>query len=519
MRRRFTDAALVLLLAAPFLAGCGKQEGERPFTVLVPVEANTLDPHFATSTIEWTILMNVMEPLIARSDGMREAPALAESWEVDGTKKVWTFRLRKGVKFQNGESFDARAVKYTFERMRDRSLRARTTVPNRIALDKVEEVDAHTVRIHTKTPIAIVPAWLVNAFILPPKYYSSTPPKEVLGKPMGTGPYRMTEWVKDSFIRMEAHEGWWGGKPRIRTVVWRPVPEASARVAELESGGADLITAISADQANLIARRKEGFQTFSIQGGRRVYIGIRTDWDAFGDARVRQAMNYAVNFELVAKQFLLGHGSRMATVVCPPNGNPQVKPYPYDPAKARALLAAAGLKDSDGDGILESNGRPLRLKLDVPVARYLQGMEIAEAAAADLRAVGIHVEVQPLEWSVFLSNRRKKALSPLYLHGFSSAFNAETDLGALRPALFANMTGWKNAEFVEGFNRLRQTFDEEERKRISDRLQELVHKEAPWIFLWNQYDFFAGSSRVEWKPRPDERIYLPAVSVKEKPAK
>ena len=519
MRRRKFAAALVFLLAVPALAGCGKQEGERPVTVLVPVEANTLDPHFATSTIEWTILMNVMEPLVARGDDMHEAPGLAERWEVDGTKKVWTFHLRKGVKFQNGEPLDARAVKYTFERMLDKTLRTRTTVPNRIALEKVEEVDAHTVRIHTRTPIAIVPSWLVNAFILPPKHYSSTPAKEVLAKPVGTGPYRLTEWMKDSFIRMEANKEWWGGKPQIPAVVWRPVPEASARVAELEAGGADLITGITADQANLIARKKEGFKTFSIQGGRRVYIGIRTDWDVFGDARVRRAMNYAVNFELIAKQFLLGHGTRMVTVVCPPHGNPRVKPYPYDPAKAKALLAEAGLKDADGDGVLEANGRPLRLKLDVPVARYLQGMEIAEAAAADLRAVGIHVEVQPLEWSVFLSNRRKKALSPLYFHGFSSAFNPETDLGVLRPSLFANMTGWKNAEFVEGYRRLSQAFGEEERKQISHRLQDLIHQEAPWIFLWNQHDFFAGSPRIDWKPRPDERIYLPAIRMVEKQAK
>jgi len=520
MPKRFLPAALLALGAAVALSGCGAKSGERPLTILISVEANTLDPHFATSTIEWTILMNVLEPLVARADDMRVTPALAERWEVDASRKVWTFHLRKGVKFTNGEPLDARAVRYTFERMRDKKLRPRSTVPGRIALDRVEEVDAHTVRLHTRTPIAIVPVWLVNAFILPPKHYSATPPKEVLSQPVGTGPYKLTEWVKDSHIRMEANGDWWGGKPKIPTVVWRPVPETSARLAELETGGADLITNITGDQAKVLDGKKPGFQSFNVQGGRRIYIGIRTDWGPFGDKRVRQAMNHAVNFEVVIQKFLHGHGARMASVVLPPNNNPGVSSYKFDPAKAKALLAEAGLKDADGDGVLEANGRPLRIKMDVPVARYLQGTELAEAAAADLRAVGIHVEVQPLEWSVFLSNRRKKTLSPLYLHGFSSAFNEETDLGVLRPSLFANLTAWKHPQFVASYRDLRTAFDAETRKKLSYGLQALVREEAPWIFLWNQYDFFAGSARIEWKPRPDERIFIPAIQMKEaKPVK
>lgn len=519
MSKRRTFAALTALWAALSLGGCGKSDANRPLTILVSVEANTLDPHFATSTIEWTILMNVQEPLVARADDMGGVPALAERWEVDASQKVWTFHLRKGVKFTNGEPLDARAVKYTFERMRDKKLRTRITVPGRIALERVEEVDAHTVRLHTRTPIAIVPVWLVNAFILPPKYYAAAPLKEVLSKPVGTGPYKVAEWVKDSHIRMEANGEWWKGRPKIPAVVWRPVPEASARLAELETGEADLITNITADQAKVLEGKKAGFKNFKVQGGRRVYVGIRTDWGVFGDPRVRRAMNHAVNFELIARKFLLGHGARMASVVLPPNANPEVKPYPYDPAKAKALLAEAGLKDTDGDGVLEAGGRPLRIKMDVPAARYLQGLEMAEAVAADLRAVGIHVGVQPLEWSVFLSNRRKKTLSPLYLHGFSSAFNEETDLGVLRPSLFANLTAWNHPQFVASYRDLRTTFDAEARKKLSYGLQALIHEEAPWIFLWNQYDFFAGSSRVEWKPRPDERIFVPAIQMKEaKPA-
>ena len=512
MKRLLLGGMCLLLLG---LAACGREAKKGPFTVLLSVEANTLDPHFATATIEWSILMNMFDPLIERRDDMRLAPALAERWEVDKTKKVWTFHLRKGVKFHNGEPFDSESVRYTFERMRDKKLKPRITVYRRIFLDRIEKVDSHTVKIHTRRPVATLPVWMVNAFMLPPKYYSSTSPKELLKKPVGTGPYKLVKWIKDDRIEMEANKGWWRGEPAINEVVWRPVSEASARIGELETGGADVIVNISPDQSKTILAREEGLQLKGARGGRRIYLGIRTDHGVLGDARVRRALNHAVDFGAIVKNVFLGHGSRMRSIVNAPNADPNMKAYAYDPQKAKALLAEAGLKDTNGDGVLEVNGETFELKLEVPASRYLKGKEMSEFIAAYFRAVGVRVEVIPLEWSVFLARRRKKTLAPLYFHGFSSAFNEELDLGVLRPNLFANLTAWKNREFVENYKKLGQAFDPDERRRISYRMQRIVHEESPWVFLWNQYDFFGLSARTQWTPRPDERIYLPAIRLKE----
>jgi peptide/nickel transport system substrate-binding protein len=147
--------------------------------------------------------------------------------------------------------------------------------------------------------------------------------------------------------------------------------------------------------------------------------------------------------------------------------------------------------------------------------RYLKGKEISEAVAANLRKIGIDMEIIPLEWSVFLAKRRKKELEALYYHGFSSAFEPELDLGVLRPTLFANLTAWKNLEYIEGYKRMRYTFDLGERKALSFRLQRIIHEEAPWVFLWAQKDFYGLNDRIRWIPRPDERIYLPSVEFKE----
>ena len=512
MKRLLLGGICLLLLG---LAACGREAKKGPFTVLLSVEANTLDPHFATATIEWSILMNMFDPLIERRDDMRLAPALAERWEVDETKKIWTFHLRKGVKFHNGEPFDSESVRYTFERMRDKKLKPRITVYRRIFLDRIEKVDSHTVKIHTRRPVATLPVWMVNAFMLPPKYYSSTSPKELLKKPVGTGPYKLVKWIKDDRIEMEANKGWWRGKPAIDEVVWRPVSEASARIGELETGGADVIVNISPDQSKTILAREEGLQLKGARGGRRIYLGIRTDHGVLGDPRVRRALNHAIDFGAIVKNVFLGHGSRMRSIVNAPNADPNMKAYAYDPQKAKALLTEAGLKDTNGDGVLEANGIPFELKLEVPASRYLKGKEMSEFIAAYFRAVGVRVEVIPLEWSVFLARRRKKTLAPLYFHGFSSAFNEELDLGVLRPNLFANLTAWRNREFVENYKKLGQAFDPDERRRISYRMQRIVHEESPWVFLWNQYDFFGLSARTQWNPRPDERIYLPAIRLKE----
>ncbi len=512
MKRALLCGFCLLLVA---LTACGREAKKGPFTVILSVEANTLDPHFATATIEWSILMNMFDPLIERRGDMTLGPALAERWEVDETKKVWTFHLRKGVKFHNGEPFDAESVRYTFDRMRDKKLKPRITVYRRIFLDRIEKVDSHTVKIHTKRPVATLPVWMVNAFMLPPRYYSSTPPKELLKKPVGTGPYKLVKWIKDDRIEMAANKGWWRGKPAIKKVFWRPVAEASARIAELETGGADIIMNISPDQSKTILARGEGLQLKGTRGGRRIYLGIRTDHGVLGDVRIRRALNHAIDFEAIAKNVFLGHGSRMRSIVNPPNAAPDMKAYAYDPRKAKALLAEAGLKDTNGDGVLEMNGKPFEIQLEVPASRYLKGKEISEFLAAYFRTVGVHVEVIPLEWSVFLARRRKKTLAPLYFHGFSSAFNEELDLGVLRPNLFANLTAWRNREFIRNYKKLGQTFDPAERRRISYRMQRIVRADSPWVFLWNQYDFFGLSARTQWTPRPDERIYLPTIRLKE----
>lgn len=505
---------VILLLAGVFLplallnTPAIGASSPKPVAVLIGVDANKLDPQFYTSGIELSLLLNIFDSLVFRNWKMEIEPALATSWSVSEDRLAWTFRLRKGVKFQNGEPFNARAVKFTFDRMLDPKVGATLTVPKRISLKRTEILDDYTVRIHTKQPVPNMLPWLVNAYILPPGHYSRLSPRQVTRRPVGTGPYRLARWMKDDHIRMEAFEGYWRGAPEVKTVIWRPVPEASARVAELETGGADIIVNVPPEQADII-RRAEGARLAAIQGGRRVHLGIRCDRWPFGDKRVRQALNYAVNFEAISRFLLGGLGEKMATIVNPPFNHPGLRAYPYDPERAKELLREAGLRDSDGDGYIDREGKPFKVRLDTPVGRYLKDKEMAQAIAADFKRIGLYVEVVPLEWAVYTAKRyRERNPDPLFLLGFGSGFNGEADVGILHHKLFANLTRWYNEEFEQKYARLRTTFNPIERVRLIHELQEIIHEEAPWVFLWMQYDLYGVSRRIAWQPRPDQRIYL-----------
>ncbi|MFQ6110959.1 MAG: ABC transporter substrate-binding protein [Nitrospinota bacterium] len=514
VRRRGTASgalALLVLLAASLgmNSGCGllsQREGE--VAVLIGVDANKLDPQFYSSTVELSLIQNIFDALLFRNDKMGLDPALARSWKVSPDGRTWTFFLRRGVRFHNGEPFNARAVKFTFERMMDEEVGATTTIARRIELERVEVVDEFTVRLHTRRPVATTLTYLANAFILEPKHYTSFTPRRTSRRPVGTGPYRLKEWIKDDHLILEAFKDYWRGEPKLKKVLVRPVPEGSSRVAELETGGADIIVNVPLDLAPDV-QKAEGARLMAVQGGRRIFIGIRSDVEPFGDRRVRQALNYAVNFEAISRHLLLGLGSRMATIVNPPHENKNLKPYRYDPQKAKRLFHEAGLRDSDGDGYFDEDGKRYEFLLDTPSGRYLRDKDIAVAVASDLRKVGLYVRANPLDWSVYTAKRHRRGeVSPLYLLGFSSAFSGITDLAVLDRNLQANLTRWENAEFQKGFEELQRILDPERQRDLLDHLQEIVMEEAPWIFLWKQYDLYGVSRRIDWRPRADERIYL-----------
>src|SRR5262245_40985970 len=303
-------------------------------------EPNTFDPHLTVGRNTQIFIVNVYDGLTARDAQGNLVPALAESWKrLNPT--TWQFALRKGVKFHNGDEFNADAVKFTLDRAIHPETRA-TIISELSTIARVDIVDANTVNVVTKAPDFLLPVRLGELFglMLSPKHTIATGKEAIATKPNGTGPFKLVSWTKNESMVLEANEGYWRGAPKVKRIVVRPILEDAARIAALQAGEVDLIAPVPhARIAEL--RRNDKLVIKTIAAPRIFHVTIDVRKPPFDNVKVRQALNHAVDVNAILKGLYFGHGTRLATVV-DKNAlgyDPSVQPYPYDPNKAKALLA------------------------------------------------------------------------------------------------------------------------------------------------------------------------------------
>ena len=471
----------------------------------------TMDPHLVEQIYGDIVITNVFDFLVKRlyKDGrIQYFPMLATSWEAIN-ETTWVFNLRKGVKFHNGEDFNAEAVKYTIDRILDPATKA-TKRHHLTIIDRVDILDPYTVKIITKAPSPLI---ITNfAAILPivaPKYYKEKGAAYVATHSMGTGPFKFVRWVEDEELVLEANENYWDGPPNIRTLSFKSIPEDSTRAAALIGGDIDIAKDIPAHLIPMVNKSKKA-KVISCPSA--VCINIYLDTLTKGplqDKRVRQALNYGVDKEAIIKHILEGHGTPLGNPNITPfhfGYNPSLKPYPYNPEKSKALLKEAGY----GDG--------LTLVLNTPSGRYVKDKEIAEAIAGQLSKVGVKVEVRVHEWG----NYTKLLYStegggPMFMMGWAGTYDAD---GSLSKPLHCGKTLslWCNQEFDSYLDKARVTMDPKEREKIYHNALRLAHEEAPLIPLYYGVDTYGMSNRVQnWEPTPDvhKTLYMHKTLVKD----
>ncbi len=419
---------------------------------------------------------------------------------------TWQFKLRKGVKFWDGEAFNAETIKFVIERGLDPQFKWTGNTPGyvytSIGMLGADVVDEYTVNIKLNGFQPDAPGYISEIYIHSIKWYKDNPLEKVANNPMSSGPYKVKEWVKDDHITLERWDDYWGPKPMIKTIVFRPIPEASTRVAELLAGSVHVITNVPPDQAPQL-EKSDIARLETVTGGRRIYIGFEQKCDAPGckevkDVRVRQALNYAVDMDTILNKLFYGKGAREGGMVNPPHKSADIKPYPYDPDKAKKLLTEAGYPSG------------FKLTLATPNGRYQKDKDLALAVAADLAKVGVQAEVVPYEWTAYVKMIRAKELPAMYLIGSgSSFFSAWYDLSDFNtPAAGPNYGNWQNDEWDKLVKQLGETYDDAGRKKITDRLQMIVHDDAPMIFIYMQVDWYGVSKKLDWKPRSDEFMHF-----------
>jgi len=510
---------LGLLLEIGFvlwLLGCGPAATPAPppeakIIVAYGIAPLTMDPQMHMNTATESILRNMFETLTVRSADMKTLePGLAVSWQ-QLSETTWQFKLRQGVKFHNGEEFNAEAVKFSIERVLDPKQKA--PLSSLVApISKVEVIDTYTVNVSTAKPDPLLPGRFAGyaTNIVPPKYVKEKGDQYIAANPVGTGPYKFVSWVKDGDLVLEANPNYWGPPPKIKKVIIRPIPENATRVAALKTGEADII--VNVPPADIEGIKQSGkADILTVPSGRIMHIMINALDGPTANVKVRQALNYAVDVDSIIKNVLGGYGVRIATTLTPLDFgyDPDLKPYPYDPVKAKQLLAEAGYP----------NG--FEVILDSPKGRYPLDSEVAQAIAGQLEKLGLKAKAITNEFALFNSKCNSREIGALSLWGWGTLnFDADGRLGSLfatakdYPRKVTCRQTYSNKEFDALVTQAIETVDPAKRLELYKKAQRILYDEAANLFLYQIVDIYGVSKRVEWQPRSDEMIWPYYASLK-----
>jgi peptide/nickel transport system substrate-binding protein len=488
------------------LLGC---EQESALVIANATDISTLDPYAMFSRVEQSVADHVIQTLTFRDHGMNVVPMLATRWRRLEDNLTWELALRDSVRFHNGEVFNADAVKFSIDLLNQRNTEGKTLGGATVAIPAaeithVEVIDLLNIRVTTQSPKALLPFNLSQMAIVAPESYAAASDADRARQLVGTGPYIVQERIRDSHITLTPNPEYWGPPPTIERITFRAIPEISTRIAEVETGGVHIVPGLPIDQAQILNDAPD-VRVKTIPGGRRVMIGMTTQGGPvpLQDKRVRQALNYAIDFDAINEGLFMGQAKRMSHVFNPPFAHETLTAYSYDPQKAKALLAEAGYP----------NGFTLQ-SLDTPIGRWIQDYELAQALAAQLKTIGITFQdgVRSFEWGNYRQKLLSYDLPGLFMQASGGEFELATEAADLSITSPSNFYRWHNDEYEVLWKDLQQELDLDRRMEIGLQMQEIIHEEAPWIFLYIQLDTYGVSQRIEWEPRMDELIHLWDVS-------
>jgi peptide/nickel transport system substrate-binding protein len=495
LTRRHVNLGLAALAVTPARAAASLGT----VTMATAVDLQTLDGTQNVTTYHRIIFKHLYDPLLTFDPDFNLIPGLAERWEqVDPL--TWRFHLRQGVTFHNGEKFTAEAVKFGLIQSR------RPTAQSRNTLGIVKDFnihDDHTIDLITEVPLANALAQLADTvWAVAPGYYQQVGPEEFSRAPVGTGPYKFESWRRGDRITFARFDGWWKGTPKADKVVFWAVPEASTRVAAVLSGDADIAWQVPPIQTARVKNSSAASIVSSVAGVQPIYGGIMYDRPPFNDVRVRQALNCAINKQGIVDRLLQGYGKPMGqfSPTGTMNYNPEVLPYPYDPARARALLKEAGV-----DG--------LKLSIEAPIGIVPQASEVCQVIAQNLAQVGVTATIKLDEYPVFAQRQNdfaghQAALGDIFLMYYKAGPTAAYTVSELtNTAQGWDWNHYADARVDELWKLWQGEFDAAKSKSYLMEIEKLGHDDAAWLFLYEPQSLWAIGNRLTWAPRNDDMIH------------
>ena len=472
-------------------------------------DASNLIPYIASDTGSSEVTDLVFDGLARFDKNLNIVPNLAENWEVSEDGLIITFHLRKGVKWHDGRPFTAEDCLFTYRFVTDPD----TPTPyaaDLMQVEKAEVLDAHTFRVRYKRPFSrALYAWLGD--IVPKHLLEGKSVREstLARHPIGTGPYMFESWKAGSSIQLKANPDYFRGRPYLDRYVIKVIPDSATMFLELKAGSIDQMGLSPLQYARQTDSKefKARFNKYRYLASSYLYLGYNLRNKLFQDKLVRQGLSHAINREEIIDGVLMGYG-RPATGGFKPGTwahDPNIKPITFDQKKARELLAQAGWKDTDQDGVLDKDGIPLAFTI-VTNQGNSQRLKTAIIIQERFKQVGVKVKIRAVEWSALLKEFIDKQNFEATIMGWTLPMDpdpyavwhsSKAEPGGL------NFIGFKNEEVDRLILSARETFDQEKRKKAYFRFQEIIHEEQPYNFLYVPDSLPVVASRIHGiKPAP-----------------
>ena len=506
---------LAVLMMATMLAGCsGGASSSTPasasasaasgtssndsttLTLAINADILTTDPQALKNGTTTSVLYNVFSNLVKYDDAGEIVMDLAESYELLEDQVTWEFKIREDAVFHDGTPVTAEDVAWSLTRvMTDESS---SDYMNFSPLAEAVAVDDYTVHVVSDDPYPIMLQLLCKggAAVLPKAYFEENGEEAWLANPIGSGPYQLTEYVKDDHVTLVPFADYYGEQnPDWEEVIFRVVPESSTRVGELIAGNVDAVNMVIPTEWERV-NGNEGTAVVNGPSTRVYQLALKTDKGPTADLRVRQAIDLAIDDQTIVDTILQGAGTPMLTRV--PSGvngcnEDLVGKYNYDPERAKELLAEAGYPDG------------FSMKIEAPTGRYTMDAEISQAIVAMLSQVGITVDLQLLESSaysnVFSAHSAEDGFMTCFGLGF---FDASYGMIGYFGVNTSGESNWNNQEYIDMYYEAEFNMNEEERTQLFQEMQQMVADEVPYAIICQIDNSYGVKDSITMTPRLDD---------------
>ncbi len=454
-------------------------------------DASNLIPMLATDATSHEIAGLIYNGLVKYDKDLNLVGDLAESWEIKQGGKEIIFHLKKGVRWQDGVPFTSRDVLFGYKTIIDPKTPT-AYAGDFLEVEKAEAPDPYTFRVVYKEPFAPALSSWGDIVVLPEHLLKGKDiTKSPLSRhPVGLGPYKFRLWKTQERIELDANPDYFDGRPYLDRYIMRIIPDPATMFMELKAGGLDWmgLSPIQYKRQTDTPFFKKNFKKYKYLSFSYTYLGYNLRHPFFKDKRVRQAISYAIDKKEIIRGVLLGLGV-VATGPYKPDAwfyNPNVKRYPYNPEKAKRLLAACGWKDTDGDGILDKDGQPFSFTVLTNQGNSLRD-KTAQIIQYRLKQIGIEMKIRQLEWTAFINDFIDKRRFEAVILGWTLGQDPDIyDIwhSSKTGPKQLNFIGYKNKEVDRLLVLGRRTFDKAKRKKIYFKIQEILAEDQPYTFLY-----------------------------------